>query len=155
MIDIEMFDETETLTGEHFRTVRDLLKRAASCEGLPGDTECSVTFVDHDKIRCLNRTYRQTDRTTDVLSFPMQEANGGEPDIPEVPVPHQLGDIVISVPKAREQAKVYGHSFMREIGFLAVHGFLHLCGYDHDTETGEQTMFARQKEILESYGLRR
>ena len=70
-------------------------------------------------------------------------------------IPRVLGDIIISVPKAREQAVEYNHSVMRELGFLAVHGFLHLLGYDHLTKEDEKKMFERQKEILDGYGLER
>lgn len=66
-----------------------------------------------------------------------------------------LGDIIISIPKAVEQAEEYGHSFMRELGFLSVHGFLHLLGYDHETTEEEKIMFTRQKEILDEFGLQR
>ena len=70
-------------------------------------------------------------------------------------MPRVLGDIVISIPKAHEQAEEYNHSFMRELGFLTVHGFLHLLGYDHETSEDEKEMFTRQKDILEQYGLSR
>ena len=76
-------------------------------------------------------------------------------EISGVDLPRILGDIIISVEKAHEQAEEYGHSFLRELGFLAVHGFLHLLGYDHMTEEDEKEMFRRQEEILENYGLTR
>ena len=134
------------------RWVHASLDEAASAEGLP-PAEVSVTIVDDEGIRRLNRDFRQVDRPTDVLSFPQWEPGEPMEGAGDGPVP--LGDIVISFPRAREQADAYGHSLEREIGFLAVHGFLHLLGYDHETEEEERRMFARQEEILGRVGLRR
>lgn len=155
MADIDLYDETGTLQEEHLETIRRLLAWAAENEKIQEGTEISVTFVNDERIHELNRTYRGIDRPTDVLSFALQEENEAEPKITGQEVPQTLGDIVISIPKAKEQAESYNHSFMRELGFLAVHGFLHLCGYDHMTEADERKMFSRQKELLESYGLQR
>ena len=85
----------------------------------------------------------------------MEELGEGEVELIGGEMPRVLGDIIISVPRAREQAKEYGHSFTRELGFLAVHGFLHLLGYDHMTAEDEKKMFTRQKDILNEYGLTR
>jgi probable rRNA maturation factor len=85
----------------------------------------------------------------------MEEQGEGEVSIVGVDMPPVLGDIIISVPRASEQAEEYGHSFTRELGFLAVHGLLHLLGYDHMTEEDEKKMFGKQKEILDAYGLKR
>ena len=93
----------------------------------------------------MNRDYRQIDKPTDVLSFAMQEIGEGEIDILGEDLPLVLGDIVISVEKAKEQAKSYDHSLERELCFLALHGFLHLIGYDHMTKEDEQQMFSRAK----------
>ncbi|MDP4137699.1 MAG: rRNA maturation RNase YbeY, partial [Bacillota bacterium] len=92
---------------------------------------------------------------TDVISFALEEDGEGEVEIIGADMPPVLGDIIISVDKAREQAEEYGHSLMRELGFLTVHGFLHLLGYDHMTEEEEKEMFTKQKEILNRYGLSR
>jgi probable rRNA maturation factor len=100
----------------------------------------------------INREYRQIDRPTDVLSFPLYEPEE-EFVLEEEEEFVTLGDIVISMPQAQLQAKEYGHSLQREVAFLAVHGFLHLLGYDHETEEEEKEMFARQEEILKQTGL--
>jgi probable rRNA maturation factor len=105
--------------------------------------EVSVSFLSSDAIRTLNRDYRNMDSETDVLSFP---GFAGSP---------ALGDIVICLEVAERQAQEYGHSFERELAFLAVHGLLHLLGYDHDTPEGEAAMCAAQEEILRKVGLGR
>jgi len=130
--------------------VERVLEAAAERIGVRG--EVSVLFVNDDAIHELNRTYRQVDRPTDVLSFPMNEGEElADPD----EVDPMLGDIVVSVDRAREQAEAYGHSLEREVAFLLVHGFLHLNGYDHEDEAGEREMFGLQEEILQGIGLAR
>lgn len=116
--------------------------------------EVSVTFTDDEGIRALNQQYRQVDRPTDVLSFPLTDYSGEseEPlaDEPEV----SLGDIVLSLERAQEQAELYGHSFEREVAFLCVHSVLHLLGYDHETgEADEADMRRRQHAIMDEMGL--
>jgi len=111
----------------------------------------NVIFVLNDEIKEINRQYRGIDRPTDVITFSLLENTdeifeGGE---------FELGDIFISVEKAQEQAEAYGHSLEREIAFLAVHGYLHLKGYDHQTKEEEQEMFSLQEQILENAGYRR
>ena len=96
-----------------------------------------IIFVDNDTIQQMNQMYRQKNQPTDVLSF----VNDEEQD-------DSLGDIFINIDKAQEQAKTYGHSLKREIGFLAVHGYLHLIGYDHETKAQEEAMFKLQEDIL-------
>ncbi|WP_421180526.1 MULTISPECIES: rRNA maturation RNase YbeY [Metabacillus] len=135
--------------------VETLLQHAAEAERVAQDAELSVTFVDNEKIKEINRVYRSKDQVTDVISFAMEEQGEGEVSIVGVDMPPVLGDIIISVPRASEQAEEYGHSFTRELGFLAVHGLLHLLGYDHMTEEDEKKMFGKQKEILDAYGLKR
>lgn len=104
--------------------------------------EMNIIFMDKPQIQELNRTYRNIDKVTDVISFPDQEDN-------------YIGDIFICLERAQEQAVDYGHSIEREIGFLAVHGYLHLLGYDHHTEAEEKIMFAKQEEILKRASLER
>ncbi|USK36336.1 rRNA maturation RNase YbeY [Bacillus sp. F19] len=152
---IDMEDETELLTEEQLEMVESLLQHAAEAERVAQDAELSVTFVDNEKIKEINRDYRSKDQVTDVISFAMEEQGEGEVSIVGVDMPPVLGDIIISVPRASEQAEEYGHSFTRELGFLAVHGLLHLLGYDHMTEEDEKKMFGKQKEILDAYGLKR
>ncbi|WP_420842712.1 rRNA maturation RNase YbeY [Fervidibacillus albus] len=132
-----------------------LLQFAAKEEGIVQSAELSVTFVDNERITEINRDYRGKNKPTDVISFALEERTEGEIDIVGDHMPRVLGDIIISVPKAEQQAKEYGHSFMRELGFLSVHGFLHLLGFDHETETEEKEMFSRQEEILQKFGLTR
>jgi probable rRNA maturation factor len=119
------------------------------------NAELSVTFVDNGEIHALNREFRGKDKPTDVLSFPLFEADEGfevDPAIGAV----ALGDIVISAERAKEQADEYGHSFAREVCFLAVHSTLHLLGYDHEvSEEDEKYMNETQEYILAKMGLRR
>lgn len=120
--------------------------------------EVALTFVDDAQIHELNRTYRGIDRPTDVLSFAMLEEGDGEIELTfeEGDAPQEmLGDIIISVERAQAQSDDYGHSLEREIGFLFVHGFLHLIGYDHEDEASEKEMFAKQEAILSKAGLTR
>lgn len=133
--------------------VENSLRAAAESEELP-PVEVSVTIVDNSAIHQMNKEYRQVDRPTDVLSFPLWEPDE-EWIITEEEQVVMLGDIVISLPKAKEQAEEYGHSLERELGFLAVHGFLHLLGYDHETKEDEEEMFRKQEEILGRVGLQR
>ena len=116
--------------------------------------EVSLTFTDNEKIHELNRQYRNVDRPTDVLSFPLTDYSGeSEEPLADEPVV-SLGDIVISLEKAREQADLYGHSFEREAAFLCVHSMLHLLGYDHETsEADEADMRARQHKIMDEMGM--
>lgn len=128
----------------------DLIKKAVEgtleYENFDKNCEISVTFTDNENIRELNREYRDIDRETDVLSFPMDDE--GDEVV--------LGDVVISLEKAKEQAEEYGHSIEREISFLCVHSCLHLLGYDHETsEEDEKEMFMKQHEILEKIGQKR
>ena len=154
-LSIDIFDQTETLSSEEIETIENLLQFAALEERVPKDSEVSITFVTNKDIQEINRDYRGKDQPTDVISFALEETGGDEVEIQGADLPPHLGDIIISIEKAKEQAEEYGHSFMRELGFLSVHGFLHLLGYDHMTKEEEEKMFSRQKEILEKFGLKR
>ena len=149
---------------EYTTALRGVIRRAVNAalryEKVGFDAEISVTLTDNVGIHELNRDYRGVDRPTDVLSFPLFE--GGVPeDIAEADEGEKkrkipLGDIVISMEKAMEQANEYGHSFEREIAFLCVHSVLHLLGYDHEiSEEDEKEMFRRQDEILENANFKR
>ena len=99
----------------------------------------------------MNKTYRNIDRETDVITFALEDDD-------TIIIPNEeriLGDIYISIDKARLQAKDYNHSLLRELSFLAVHGFYHLLGYDHMTKEDEEIMFKKQEEVLEAYGITR
>ncbi len=140
----------------------ELLQLAGAAEGME-DGEVTLTFVDDAGIHEMNRDYRGIDRPTDVLSFAMLDDGPDELDIIfEVdsedegdPLSGMLGDIIISVERAKAQSEEYGHSLEREIGFLFVHGFLHLLGYDHEDAEAEAVMTAKQESVLSAAGLTR
>jgi probable rRNA maturation factor len=116
-------------------------------EGIEGEIALSVLITDDEAVRELNRQFRDVDAPTDVLAF----GSGEEGDFVTAPgEPAYLGDVVISYPRAVAQAEEYGHSINRELALLAVHGVLHLLGYDHMSEAERTEMWARQNEILES-----
>ncbi len=108
----------------------------------------NIIIVDNNYIQKLNREYRKIDSPTDVISFALEDND----DINYSPI-RLLGDIYISLDKAKEQAKEYNHSLLRELSFLAVHGLLHLLGYDHMNKEDEKIMFEKQERILSSYGI--
>ena len=111
--------------------------------------EFNIILVDNEYIHKLNKEYRHIDRETDVITFALEDNMDIKLDI------RILGDIYISIDKAKSQAKEYGHSFLRELSFLTVHGILHLLGYDHQTKKEEKVMFDIQDEILNEAGIRR
>jgi len=156
-MDIALFDDYNQLTEEESAWMTDLLQFSATKLAIPDHAEISVSIVTNDKIREINREYRQKDSVTDVISFALEDEDDifSSLDMDEEDIPRDLGDIFISYDKAVEQAKEYGHSTKRELGFLLVHGFLHLKGYDHMTEEEEKEMFSLQERILSDYGLRR
>lgn len=139
-----------------------ILQQAGTIEGVM-DGEVDLTFVDDVQIHELNKEYRGIDRPTDVLSFAMHETTDEELQIiyeldegdEAGNVPDVLGDIIISVPRAKLQSEEYGHSLERELGFLFVHGFLHLLGYDHQDEASEAVMMGKQEAVLAEVGLTR
>ncbi|AXN37562.1 rRNA maturation RNase YbeY [Peribacillus butanolivorans] len=152
---IDLMDETNEVTEKAQNLVESILQFAAKKENIEKDTELSVTFVDNKRIQEINKEYRHKDAATDVISFALEEMGEDEVEIIGAEMPRMLGDIIISIERTKEQAEEYGHSFDRELGFLALHGFLHLLGFDHMTEEDEKVMFTKQKEILEEYGLSR
>ncbi|ALC89900.1 rRNA maturation factor [Bacillus sp. FJAT-18017] len=152
---IDFLDETNEVAEESISQVELLLQFTARKMKVEESSEVSVTFVNNARIHEINLEYRHKDAPTDVISFPMEEPGEGEIEISGADMPRVLGDIIISIERAEEQAAEYGHSFARELGFLAVHGFLHLLGYDHETKEEETEMFSLQKEILDEFGLAR
>ena len=153
---VMIYFTNETATSVTYRLkmlVRHSVIATLEYEGFYNDAEVSVTFTDNEGIRRLNAEYRGIDKPTDVLSFPLTDFEGG--DEPPTDEPFiSLGDIVISLERAAEQAEEFGHSFERECAFLCVHSMLHLLGYDHvDSEEDDAEMRRRQSEILESMGL--
>jgi probable rRNA maturation factor len=140
------------------RGIRLLIRRCCHAvlreENFPSDAEVSVRFVDNATIHELNKQYRNIDRPTDVLSFPLGE--NGEYDTNLDTNAKILGDIVISAPKAVEQAKEYNHSLQREIAFLTVHSMLHLLGYDHENGGIEEVRMREKEEtVLTKIGVKR
>lgn len=152
---IDFHDNTNTVISDYIDMLQQLITFAAEQEDIPSEAEISINFVDNKEIQELNRNYRQKDAPTDVISFAMQESLDDELEIVGAEMPLILGDIVISVDKAKEQAEEYNHSFERELAFLTLHGFLHLLGYDHIKKEDEIVMFKRQDEILGAFGIER
>ena len=133
------------------KTVREAVRATLYHEKFDFDTEVSVSFRTNDSIRKLNAQYREKDTPTDVLSFPMYTREEIEDLIPEEEDVLTIGDIVLSVERAEEQAKELGHGLLREIAFLTVHSVLHLLGYDHELSPEEdERQCARQREIMET-----
>ena len=162
---IEIVDETGQVSEEIIKQTQDILEFAAQKTGKE-KKEMAVTFVTNERSHELNLEYRDTDRPTDVISLeykPELDIAVDEEDLLDHPELAEMledfdayiGELFISVDKSREQAEEYGHSFEREMGFLAVHGFLHINGYDHYTPEEEAEMFGLQEEILTAYGLTR
>lgn len=160
-----MVDETGQVSSQMQEQITELLNFAASNIGKE-NKEMAVTFVNNARVHEVNLEYRGIDRPTDVVSLeykPEQEILFDEEDLAENPelaemmdeFDSYIGELYISIDKAREQAEDYGHSYEREMGFLAVHGFLHINGYDHYTPEEEAEMFGLQEEILTAYGLTR
>lgn len=148
--------EGEKLTRLLEATVHACLERVEFGERC----EIGITLVDNEEIREINREYRSKDVPTDVLSFPMVEMEegqilSGEGDLDLDEGLLLLGDIVLSLERAEEQAAEYGHSFEREAAFLTAHGMLHLLGFDHETQEQEKVMFQIQEEVLLRMGLSR
>ena len=160
-----MVDETGQVSEEILKQTQEILEFAAQKTGKE-NKEMAVTFVSNARSHELNLEYRDTDRPTDVISLeykPELDIAVDEEDLLDHPELAEMledfdayiGELFISVDKAREQAEEYGHSFEREMGFLAVHGFLHINGYDHYTPEEAAEMFGLQEEILTAYGLTR
>ena len=141
-----------------------VINASLDAEDFPFEAEVDLTLVDEERIHEINREFRQIDRATDVLSFPLIEypAAGDFGQVEENddnfnPETGEalLGDIVLCIPKVKEQAAAYGHSELREYAFLITHSMLHLMGYDHMTPEEASVMEAKQRQILEDLGIRR
>ncbi len=152
--------EEHPISDELIALLESILQKAGEAEGID-EGEVDLTFVNNERIHELNLEYRGIDRPTDVLSFAMNETGEDELEIvyqegeEGEDVPYVLGDIIISVTRAQEQALEYGHSLERELGFLFVHGFLHLLGYDHQDAVSEAEMMSKQEKVLAQVGLTR
>jgi probable rRNA maturation factor len=132
---------------EFKKIAKGLTKKINLFERLSSKHIISIVLVNNEEIQRLNKEYRHIDAATDVISFALAD------ELEQYPF--ELGDIFISVDKVKQQAADYGHSDERELGFLIVHGILHLLGYNHETEEQEYAMFQIQEQILSSYGLER
>lgn len=144
----EIFNETDRNLTEEIDKLYELLEFTLKKEKLD-NVEFNIIFVDSKTIHEINKTYRNIDRVTDVISFALEDNKTIELD-------HRLlGDIYICIERAEEQAKEYGHSFLRELSFLTIHGLLHLLGYDHMEKDEEEIMFKKQEEILDEFGIKR
>ena len=145
----ENSQEIYGITYELQMLVRSAIIASLASEGYEQDCEVSVKFTDNDGIRAINREFRDIDAPTDVLSFPMDgtdDANDGEIA--------SLGDIVLSLERAQEQAEQFGHSCEREVSFLVAHSVLHLLGYDHEeSDEADEQMREKQRSIMKALGL--
>ena len=149
MSELEIFNQTDEEIDE-LETVKSVLNYAIKKEKLE-NVIFNVIIVDNNYIHELNRDYRHIDRETDVIAFALED----EKDMVVPDGERVLGDIYISIDKAKSQAKEYGHSLLRELTFLAVHGFYHLLGYDHMTKEEEEIMFSKQEEVLHECNIER
>jgi probable rRNA maturation factor len=138
---------------EHER-LEALVRTIVSGELGPGDYTLSLHIVDDDEIQALNKEHRGKDIHTDVLSFPLHDPNGMRFVLPPG-APANLGDVVVSLPRAQEQAREFGHSVERELGYLVAHGVLHLLGYDHEEEADRRRMRQQEEAALAPLGLTR
>ena len=153
-IDFETRQELLPLSYKLKMLVRRAVETTLDYEQYENPIEVSVTFTDNEGIRELNRKFRNIDRPTDVLSFPLFDYTGESEEPPVDEFVGMLGDIVISLEQAKKQAEEFGHSFEREAAFLTVHSMLHLLGYDHEAGGDEEAdMRRRQREILDRMGL--
>lgn len=153
---VEIIDDGKLVEENTKNMLIELLNVAADYEGVDSSkTECSLSFVDIEEIHSINKEYRGIDRPTDVISFALNDEVEDELEIIGGDETNYIGDIIICVDIAKDQAKEYNHSLNRELGFLTVHGFLHLLGYDHMSEEDERVMFSKQESILNEYGLSR
>ena len=143
---------------EYEKVIGQVLKRCFKEEKLEASKlYVTVTLTNSENIREINKIYRNIDKATDVLSFPMFEKNELEEKIKQNDYKHEdvLGDIVISITKVEEQAKEYGHSFERELSYMVVHGFYHLMGYDHIEEEDKKIMRPKEEKILNDLKIER
>ena len=145
--------QDKIVLGEYLeKRLQDGLNAVAKLHELDDMTEVDITIVDDEEIHQLNRDYRNVDRPTDVLSFALDEDDEDEPELLEGQL-HLLGDIIISAETATRQAEEFGHGLEREIVYLAVHGLLHLLGYDHMVEEDKVVMRAKEEEALRAINL--
>ena len=150
-IDFVFDNEVENFENNYEQDFTAIIEQALKTLGIEDDVEVSCVLVDDERIHEINREYRQIDRSTDVISFAMEDNDQFYVE----GMPRTLGDIFISVDHAKKQAEEYGHSLRREMCFLFTHGILHLLGYDHMTDEQEKEMFGLQDKILGALSIER
>ena len=150
-IDFVFDNEVENFENNYEQDFTAIIEQALKTLGIEDDVEVSCVLVDDERIHEFNREYRHIDRSTDVISFAMEDNDQFYVE----GMPRTLGDIFISVDHAKKQAEEYGHSLRREMCFLFTHGILHLLGYDHMTDEQEKEMFGLQDEILGALSIER
>lgn len=150
-IDLALINELEDFNEDYEEVYLKIIREACKELDIQDDLELSVIFVDDKRIHEINREYRQIDRSTDVISFALEDSEQYYIE----GMPREIGDIFISIDHAKMQAEEYGHSFFREMCFLFTHGLLHLLGFDHMNEEAEKVMFGRQKTILDALNITR
>ena len=150
-IDFVFDNEVENFENNYEQDFTAIIEQALKTLGIEDDVEVSCVLVDDERIHEINREYRHIDRSTDVISFAMEDNDQFYVE----GMPRTLGDIFISVDHAKKQAEEYGHSLRREMCFLFTHGILHLVGYDHMTDEQEKEMFGLQDQILGALSIER
>lgn len=150
-IDFVFDNEVENFENNYEQDFTAIIEQALKTLGIEDDVEVSCVLVDDERIHEINREYRHMDRSTDVISFAMEDNDQFYVE----GMPRTLGDIFISVDHAKKQAEEYGHSLRREMCFLFTHGILHLLGYDHMTDEQEKEMFGLQDQILGALSIER
>ena len=149
-MEIGIFNETNEKLDKDIDKLHHLLEDFCKREKL-NNVEFNIIIINEDKIHEINKKYRGIDRPTDVISFALED----DKTVMSPSDVRILGDIYICIEKVYSQAKEYNHSFEREFSFLAIHGLLHLLGYDHMNEKDEKIMFSKQEEVLSYYGIER
>ena len=147
-MEISIYNETSKKLEEELKVMHDVLEHGIK-KIVQEDVIFNVIIVDNEYIHRLNKEYRHIDRETDVITFALEDDQTFNPE------ERILGDIYISIDKAESQSEEYGHSLKRELCFLAVHGMLHLLGYDHMKKEEEEIMFKLQEDILDEMGIKR
>lgn len=150
-MDFVFDNEVENFENNYEQDFTAIIEQALKTLGIEDDVEVSCVLVDDERIHEINREYRHIDRSTDVISFAMEDNDQFYVE----GMPRTLGDIFISVDHAKKQAEEYGHSLRREMCFLFTHGILHLLGYDHMTDEQEKEMFGLQDQILGALSIER
>lgn len=150
-IDFVFDNEVENFENNYEQDFTAIIEQVLKTLGIEDDVEVSCVLVDDERIHEINREYRHIDRSTDVISFAMEDNDQFYVE----GMPRTLGDIFISVDHAKKQAEEYGHSLRREMCFLFTHGILHLLGYDHMTDEQEKEMFGLQDQILGALSIER